>query len=165
MDCAEVARTRPTNEDVWTAGQVPHEVLNAKPENVARESEIVAQAGRAFAITIATNMAGRGTDILLGGNSGFFAKKKIMQQLAPALLDKKTGLPPREALAIKENPACIPLPEIPQPVLDTIAKAAEACKKVRSSSSPLPPAPPPDAPPSISGRLPNHHGARCKGSD
>ena len=46
---------------------MPHEVLNAEAERAGRESEIVAQAGRAFAITIATNMAGRGTDILLGG--------------------------------------------------------------------------------------------------
>jgi len=116
-------------DKLLTELEVPHEVLNAKPENVARESEIVAQAGRAFAITIATNMAGRGTDILLGGNSGFFAKKKIMQQLAPALLDKKSGLPPREALQIQENPACIPLPEISDEVTDTIAKAAAACKE------------------------------------
>jgi preprotein translocase subunit SecA len=47
---------------------IRHELLNAKPENVARESEIVAQAGRKGAVTIATNMAGRGTDIILGGN-------------------------------------------------------------------------------------------------
>ncbi len=47
---------------------IKHELLNAKPENVARESEIVAQAGRKSAVTIATNMAGRGTDIILGGN-------------------------------------------------------------------------------------------------
>ena len=46
---------------------VPHNLLNAKPENVERESEIVAQAGRKGAVTIATNMAGRGTDIILGG--------------------------------------------------------------------------------------------------
>ena len=43
--------------------QIPHNLLNAKPENVERESEIVAQAGRAGAVTISTNMAGRGTDI------------------------------------------------------------------------------------------------------
>jgi len=49
--------------------EVPHNLLNAKPENVEREAEIVAQAGRAGAVTIATNMAGRGTDIILGGNS------------------------------------------------------------------------------------------------
>jgi preprotein translocase subunit SecA len=47
---------------------IKFELLNAKPENVARESEIVAQAGRRGAVTIATNMAGRGTDIILGGN-------------------------------------------------------------------------------------------------
>lgn len=47
---------------------VKHELLNAKPELVAREAEIVAQAGRMHAVTISTNMAGRGTDIVLGGN-------------------------------------------------------------------------------------------------
>lgn len=49
---------------------IPYRVLNAKPENVEREAEIVAQSGRRGAVTIATNMAGRGTDILLGGNAG-----------------------------------------------------------------------------------------------
>jgi preprotein translocase subunit SecA len=48
---------------------IPHQVLNAKPDNAAREADIVAQAGRLGAVTIATNMAGRGTDILLGGNA------------------------------------------------------------------------------------------------
>jgi preprotein translocase subunit SecA len=48
---------------------VKHELLNAKPENVAREADIVAQAGRLNAVTISTNMAGRGTDIILGGNA------------------------------------------------------------------------------------------------
>src|SRR5262249_32064376 len=47
---------------------IAHYVLNAKPGNAEREAEIVAQAGRTGAVTIATNMAGRGTDILLGGN-------------------------------------------------------------------------------------------------
>ena len=47
---------------------VPHKLLNARPQLAAKEAEIVAQAGRANAITIATNMAGRGTDIVLGGN-------------------------------------------------------------------------------------------------
>ena len=47
---------------------IKHQVLNAKPENVGRESEIISQAGRLGAVTIATNMAGRGTDIILGGN-------------------------------------------------------------------------------------------------
>ncbi len=47
---------------------IPHAVLNAKPEHAAREGEIVAEAGRPGAVTIATNMAGRGVDIKLGGN-------------------------------------------------------------------------------------------------
>ncbi len=47
---------------------IKHELLNAKPEYAAREAEIVAQAGRTGAVTISTNMAGRGTDIILGGN-------------------------------------------------------------------------------------------------
>ena len=57
--------------------EIPHNLLNAKPENVERESEIVAQAGRAGAVTIATNMAGRGTDIILGGNSDYMARLKL----------------------------------------------------------------------------------------
>lgn len=51
-----------------------YQLLNAKPENVERESEIVAQSGRKGAVTIATNMAGRGTDIILGGNAEFQAR-------------------------------------------------------------------------------------------
>jgi len=45
-----------------------YQILNARPENVRRESEIISQAGRQNAVTISTNMAGRGTDIILGGN-------------------------------------------------------------------------------------------------
>jgi preprotein translocase subunit SecA len=58
---------------------VPHNLLNAKPENLKREAEIIAQAGRKGAITIATNMAGRGTDILLGGNANYMARNAITQ--------------------------------------------------------------------------------------
>ncbi len=54
---------------------IPHEVLNAKYHE--KEAEIVAQAGRQGAVTIATNMAGRGTDIMLGGNAEFMAKKEM----------------------------------------------------------------------------------------
>ena len=57
---------------------IPHDVLNAK--NHAREAEIVAQAGHYGAVTIATNMAGRGTDILLGGNPEFLARRAMRQE-------------------------------------------------------------------------------------
>jgi len=58
---------------------VKHELLNAKPENVGREAEIVAQAGRIGAVTISTNMAGRGTDIILGGNAETLAWARLKQ--------------------------------------------------------------------------------------
>jgi preprotein translocase subunit SecA len=57
--------------------KLSYQILNAKPENVRRESEIVAQAGKRGSITIATNMAGRGTDIILGGNINFKLQKKL----------------------------------------------------------------------------------------
>jgi preprotein translocase subunit SecA len=57
--------------------KLSYQILNAKPENVRRESEIVAQAGRKGSITIATNMAGRGTDIILGGNINFKIQKEL----------------------------------------------------------------------------------------
>ena len=66
--------------------QIPHNLLNAKPENVEREAEIIAQAGRAGAVTIATNMAGRGTDIILGGNSDYMARLKLKETLIPLLV-------------------------------------------------------------------------------
>ncbi len=65
---------------------VPHNLLNAKPENVERESEIVAQAGRKGKVTIATNMAGRGTDIILGGNSDYMARLKIREYFMPRIV-------------------------------------------------------------------------------
>ena len=65
---------------------IPHNLLNAKPENVEREAEIVAQAGRGGAVTIATNMAGRGTDIILGGNGDYMARLKIREYLMPRIV-------------------------------------------------------------------------------
>ncbi|MFA5152024.1 MAG: preprotein translocase subunit SecA [Clostridia bacterium] len=58
---------------------IRHEVLNAKHHE--REAEIVAQAGKPGAITIATNMAGRGTDIVLGGNAGYIAMQKLKKEI------------------------------------------------------------------------------------
>jgi len=65
---------------------VKHELLNAKPEFAAREAEIVAQAGRIGGVTIATNMAGRGTDIILGGNPETLAWAYLKDKY-PTLLD------------------------------------------------------------------------------
>ncbi len=75
---------------------VDHNLLNAKPENVERESEIVAQAGRGGSVTIATNMAGRGTDIILGGNADYMARLKVREYFMPRLVkpedDDKFGV-------------------------------------------------------------------------
>lgn len=60
-----------------TEYKLSYQILNAKPENVRRESEIIAQAGKRGSITIATNMAGRGTDIILGGNINFEIQKEL----------------------------------------------------------------------------------------
>lgn len=64
--------------DALKKAGIKHTVLNAK--NHEREAEIVAQAGRLGAVTIATNMAGRGTDITLGGNVDFMAKQKLRRE-------------------------------------------------------------------------------------
>ena len=69
---------------------IPHNVLNAKQHE--REAEIVAQAGKKGAVTIATNMAGRGTDIMLGGNAEFLAKKEMKKEgYSEELIVEATG--------------------------------------------------------------------------
>lgn len=68
---------------------IPHHLLNAK--NHALESQIIAQSGRVGSVTISTNMAGRGTDILLGGNPEFLAKQKMINDnVDPNILEKVT---------------------------------------------------------------------------
>jgi preprotein translocase subunit SecA len=95
--------------------QIPHNLLNAKPENVEREAEIVAQAGRAGAVTIATNMAGRGTDIILGGNSDYMARLKLREVLLNRLVrPDESNLPP------------VPLPASASPAAGFGAEAALA---------------------------------------
>ncbi len=88
---------------------IPHQVLNAKYHE--REAEIVAQAGREKGVTIATNMAGRGTDILLGGNPDFLAK---------ALLSKK-GLDPATAPAEAREQGWQEAKKITDPEHDRVA--------------------------------------------
>ena len=69
---------------------IPHNVLNAKFHE--REAEIVAQAGKKGAVTIATNMAGRGTDIMLGGNAEYMAKHEMAKQgFSEELINEATG--------------------------------------------------------------------------
>uniref|UniRef100_F6HZF9 Protein translocase subunit SecA n=1 Tax=Vitis vinifera TaxID=29760 RepID=F6HZF9_VITVI len=97
------------SEQLNEAG-IPHEVLNAKPENVEREAEIVAQSGRLGAVTIATNMAGRGTDIILGGNAEFMARLKLREMLMPRVVKLVEGvfvsvkkLPPKKIWKVNES--------------------------------------------------------------
>ena len=84
---------------------IQHEVLNAK--NHAKEAEIVAQAGHWGAVTIATNMAGRGTDILLGGNPDFLARRAMRQEgYDEEVIEAATGHAedvPEEILAAREK--------------------------------------------------------------
>jgi preprotein translocase subunit SecA len=75
---------------------IKHNVLNAKFHE--KEAEIVAQAGRVGAVTIATNMAGRGTDILLGGNPDFLLKKR---------LERKADMSPEEVEAAEQELAAL----------------------------------------------------------
>ncbi|KAH9731023.1 protein translocase subunit SECA1 [Citrus sinensis] len=97
------------SEQLQEAG-IPHEVLNAKPENVEREAEIVAQSGRLGAVTIATNMAGRGTDIILGGNAEFMARLKLREMLMPRVVKPAEGVfvsvkkpPPKKTWKVNES--------------------------------------------------------------
>ena len=76
--------------DMLTRRGIKHQVLNAKLH--AKEAEIVAQAGSLGCVTIATNMAGRGTDILLGGNPEFLAKRELRQNgMDELLIEAATG--------------------------------------------------------------------------
>ena len=69
--------------------RIPHEVLNAKSHE--KEAMIVAQAGKFGAVTIATNMAGRGTDIMLGGNSEYLAKEEMRKNRVPENLVEESN--------------------------------------------------------------------------
>ena len=67
--------------ELLTDLDIEHRLLNAQPENIKLESEIIAQAGKKFSVTVSTNMAGRGTDILLGGNPDFQTRQQIFEFL------------------------------------------------------------------------------------
>ena len=85
--------------ELFNVTKIPHQVLNAKPENLLRENEIVAQAGKKRCVTTATNMAGRGTDIILGGNPVFQTK----QILIDILIEKKSDIL-KNILSLEEKP-------------------------------------------------------------
>ncbi len=80
---------------------IPHNVLNAKHHE--REAEIIAQAGRLGAVTISTNMAGRGTDILLGGNPKFLARTMVEEKEDPEEMKKAYEAAYQKALSIVQK--------------------------------------------------------------
>jgi preprotein translocase subunit SecA len=94
---------------------VPHNVLNAKYHE--REAEIIAQAGRKGAVTIATNMAGRGTDILLGGNAEFMARELL----------KKLEINPDEATEEQFNEQLAKAKPIVEAEHNEVTKAGGLC--------------------------------------
>ena len=106
---------------------VQHQVLNAKYHE--READIVAQAGRFNGVTIATNMAGRGTDILLGGNPAFLAKERLKAQG----LDKEQITRASEGLP-SEDPEIIALQQQYKELLHKFeVECSEDARKVREA--------------------------------
>jgi len=86
------------SERLTTRG-IPHTVLNAKPEHAAREAETVAEAGQPGAVTIATNMAGRGVDIKLGGNPEHLVRLQLAREDVDPADSEKYERRTAEALA------------------------------------------------------------------
>ncbi len=86
---------------------IPHSVLNAKYHE--REAEIIAQAGRSGSVTIATNMAGRGTDIILGGNPEGLAREFLKDKKDYTEDDLNTALKKAEELCIKDREKVVSL--------------------------------------------------------
>ena len=86
---------------------VPHKLLNARPQLAAREADIVSQAGRANAVTIATNMAGRGTDIVLGGNAAglcrSYLERLLFPQLSPGSDEAAAALAPDPMASVRTS--------------------------------------------------------------
>ncbi|CAK8987486.1 unnamed protein product [Durusdinium trenchii] len=109
---------------------VAYQLLNAKPENVARETEIVASSGRKYAVTIATNMAGRGTDILLGGNPSMMARLRLREELYSKLFPKKSWAMPEEFYPVDLTP------ELEQQVSNAVSQTVEAWKPKETDLKP-----------------------------
>ena len=104
---------------------IKHEVLNAKYHE--KEAEIIAQAGKLGAVTIATNMAGRGTDIMLGGNAEFMAKHEMKRQgLSDELISEAMGFSDTDDPEIQEARALFS--ELLKKYKEEIAPEAEAVR-------------------------------------
>lgn len=123
-----VAQSESIAKELESNGIKPN-VLNALPQNAARESEIVAQAGRPGVVTVATNMAGRGTDILLGGCPTTMARIK-----ARSVLEEQGVLSDEEAKTLPPSPpeSYYPCP-IDDDALFLLRDAASALKKAKGS--------------------------------
>lgn len=109
---------------------VAYQLLNAKPENVARETEIVASSGRKYAVTIATNMAGRGTDILLGGNPSMMARLRLREELYSKLFPRKSWAMPEEFYPVDLTP------ELESQVQKAVSQTVEAWKPKENNLKP-----------------------------
>ncbi|MBR5570095.1 MAG: preprotein translocase subunit SecA [Oscillospiraceae bacterium] len=106
---------------------VPHNVLNAKYHEM--EAQIVAQAGKLGAVTIATNMAGRGTDIMLGGNAEYMAKNALRKQELPEEL-----LAEADSYAETDNPEILAVRQQYEQLLKQYkAEIADEAKQVREA--------------------------------
>ncbi len=103
---------------------IPHYLLNAKPENASREAEIIAAGGRLGAVTISTNMAGRGTDIVLGGDAKAMAKLHLQAALCEAFKSS-------DEVSLD---LCLPLPK---DLSQAILQAAQAVAGMATSWSPV----------------------------
>ncbi|KEH35340.1 preprotein translocase subunit SecA [Medicago truncatula] len=111
---------------------IPHNVLNARPKYAAREAEIVAQAGRKHAITISTNMAGRGTDIILGGNPKMLARG-IIEDSVVSFLTREDPNSVHASEAISEK--MLPKIKVGSSSLALLARTALMAKYVSKSES------------------------------
>ena len=106
---------------------IPHNVLNAKHHE--QEAQIVAQAGKLGAVTIATNMAGRGTDIMLGGNADFLAKSELRKSNLPEEL-----LMEADSFAETDNPEILAVRAQYEALLDSHKQAiASEAEQVRAA--------------------------------
>ncbi|GKY98462.1 hypothetical protein MPSEU_000803500 [Mayamaea pseudoterrestris] len=119
-----VAQSEALVKELAEAG-IQAETLNASPKNAPRESEIIAQAGRAGVVTVATNMAGRGTDILLGGCARTMSRIKTR-----SVLLEEGVLKPDEVSALPPSPTAAYFPaEISDDIKFMLKDAAVSIKK------------------------------------